>query len=248
MYRPSADWSELCRAVKSAARADVRIAAATLASSHTAGPIQPKASPNPNSGPHQDMPVDQRSASEPQIELSVLDDATDAMGHADPGPETADSRVKFADPRATTPPVYMPHRGTALSIVYLSVFIDMIGVSIILPVIPFLAIEFKASAFELGLLFSAYAGAQMIANLTTGRLSDRVGRKPVIMVSLAGSALGFMLQGFADSYGFYVAARLVSGLFGPPSRRFAPRSPRNPARVPTPQPVAPPWSRRTSRT
>jgi MFS family permease len=83
----------------------------------------------------------------------------------------------------------------ALSIAYLSVFIDILGVSIILPIIPFLAIEFDASAQQIGFIYAGYAGAQMISVPISGILSDRFGRRPLMMLSLFGSFIGFLFQG-----------------------------------------------------
>lgn len=102
----------------------------------------------------------------------------------------------------------------ALSIAYLSVFIDILGVSIILPIIPFLAIEFDASAQQIGFIYAGYAGAQMISVPISGILSDRFGRRPLMMLSLFGSFAGFLFQGLAWNITSFILARVVAGLFG----------------------------------
>ena len=82
----------------------------------------------------------------------------------------------------------------SLSIAYFSVFVDMAGVSIILPIIPFLVISFGGSGSEYGMVVASYAFAQMISVPFTGYLSDQYGRKPLLILSLAGSCGGFLFQ------------------------------------------------------
>eukprot|EP00603_Paraphysomonas_imperforata_P011628 CAMPEP_0114473564 /NCGR_PEP_ID=MMETSP0104-20121206/13050_1 /TAXON_ID=37642 ORGANISM="Paraphysomonas imperforata, Strain PA2" /NCGR_SAMPLE_ID=MMETSP0104 /ASSEMBLY_ACC=CAM_ASM_000202 /LENGTH=468 /DNA_ID=CAMNT_0001647759 /DNA_START=36 /DNA_END=1439 /DNA_ORIENTATION=+ len=102
----------------------------------------------------------------------------------------------------------------ALSIAYLSVFIDILGVSIILPIIPFLAIEFDASAQQIGFIYAGYAGAQMISVPISGMLSDKFGRRPMMLLSLFGSCAGFLFQGLAWNISSFILARVTAGLFG----------------------------------
>lgn len=102
----------------------------------------------------------------------------------------------------------------ALAIAYLSVFIDILGVSIILPIIPFLALQFNASPQQIGFIYAGYAGAQMISVPVSGRLSDRFGRRPLMLISLFGSFAGFMFQGLAWNILSFIMARVVAGAFG----------------------------------
>ncbi|CAL1161449.1 unnamed protein product, partial [Cladocopium goreaui] len=83
----------------------------------------------------------------------------------------------------------------AIWMVCITVFIDSLGGSISAPVMPFYAEEFQASSSEIGLLFSAYSLAQVIALPMLGRLADHVGRRPVLVLSLFGAAAGAFLQG-----------------------------------------------------
>ena len=65
----------------------------------------------------------------------------------------------------------------AMAIAFASVFIDLLGMGIILPVMPFLAIELNATSFDIGLIYAGFAIAQMISTPISGRLSDRFGRR-----------------------------------------------------------------------
>ncbi len=98
-------------------------------------------------------------------------------------------------------------RGTGSLInIFLVVFIDLLGFGLILPLLPFYAEQYGASDFVVGLLAASYALAQFIGAPLLGRLSDRYGRRPVLMISIAGTALGFLILGLADPIGRWLAA------------------------------------------
>src|SRR5688572_31120548 len=82
----------------------------------------------------------------------------------------------------------------------------------ILPLLPFYAQELHASPFEIGLLFSSYSLAQLLFAPLLGRLSDRVGRRPVLLASIAGGAASYLLFALAPTYGVLLLARTLSGL------------------------------------
>ena len=93
-------------------------------------------------------------------------------------------------------------RGTgSLLNIFLVVFIDLLGFGLILPLLPFYAGQYGASDFVVGLLAASYALAQFIGAPLLGRLSDRYGRRPVLMISIAGTALGFLILALADPIG-----------------------------------------------
>ena len=96
--------------------------------------------------------------------------------------------------------------------VFVIVFVDLLGFGLILPLLPFYADTYGASAIVIGLLGGAYALAQMIGAPVLGRLSDRHGRRPVLLVSIAGTALGFLLLGLADPLGRGLAGLLPASL------------------------------------
>jgi DHA1 family tetracycline resistance protein-like MFS transporter len=101
-----------------------------------------------------------------------------------------------------------------LSIIFLIVFIDLLGFSLILPLLPFYAETFGATPFQVGLLVASYAAAQLIGAPLLGRMSDRFGRKPVLLISLIGTFIGFIMLGFANSLWMLFASRLLDGFTG----------------------------------
>jgi DHA1 family tetracycline resistance protein-like MFS transporter len=98
--------------------------------------------------------------------------------------------------------------------VILVVFIDLLGFSLILPLLPYFAATFGASAFVTGLLVASYAAAQLIGAPVLGRLSDRYGRRPILLASVLGTALGFLLLGFAAALWVLFVSRVIDGLTG----------------------------------
>lgn len=96
----------------------------------------------------------------------------------------------------------------------MTVFIDLVGFGIILPLSPFLAREFHASAFEVGLLMSIYSVMQFLFSPFWGSLSDRIGRRPVILIGLFGGGLSYLLFAFSASLPLLFVARALAGVFG----------------------------------
>ena len=80
----------------------------------------------------------------------------------------------------------------------LIVLIDMLGFALIVPLLTFFADSFGATEFQTGLLVSSYALMQMIGAPILGRLSDKFGRRPVFLISIAGTFIGFLILGFAN--------------------------------------------------
>jgi MFS transporter, DHA1 family, tetracycline resistance protein len=103
-------------------------------------------------------------------------------------------------------------KNKALATVFLIIFIDLLGFSLILPLLPYYAAQFDASAFEIGLLVASFAATQFIAAPFLGRLSDRFGRRPVLLLSIFGNAIGFIILGLATNLWILFGARLFSGL------------------------------------
>ncbi|WP_221568343.1 MFS transporter [Alkalihalobacillus sp. TS-13] len=99
----------------------------------------------------------------------------------------------------------------ALPILFLVMFMVMVGFGIIIPVLPFLAEEVGGSPFELGLLMAVYSIMQLLFAPMWGRISDRIGRKPVMMLGVAGLAISFFIMAMADSLWVLFAARIIGG-------------------------------------
>ncbi|MFN2477408.1 MAG: MFS transporter [Chthoniobacterales bacterium] len=108
----------------------------------------------------------------------------------------------------------MSQKRSPLFILFLTVFIDMVGFGIIIPVLPLYAERFHATPLAIGWLTGIYSGMQIIFTPVLGRLSDRYGRRPVLMLSLAGTALGFLLMGWAHSLILLFVARIIAGITG----------------------------------
>lgn len=85
------------------------------------------------------------------------------------------------------------------------VFVDLLGFSLILPLLPYYAEKYGATEFVTGLLVASYALMQLIGAPLLGRLSDRYGRRPVLLASVFGTFVGFLLLGFADPIGSALA-------------------------------------------
>jgi DHA1 family tetracycline resistance protein-like MFS transporter len=107
-----------------------------------------------------------------------------------------------------------PSKMASLFIVYITVFVDLLGFGMILPLLPFYAMHFGASWLWIGVLATAYSAAQFAGAPVVGWLSDRFGRRPVLLVALAGSAVSLALAGFASSLTMLIVARGLAGLFG----------------------------------
>jgi len=105
-------------------------------------------------------------------------------------------------------------RKSSLTTLFIIVFIDLLGFSLILPLLPFYAETFGATPSLIGLLVASYAAAQLVGAPLLGRLSDRYGRRPVLVVSLMGTFIGFLLLGFANSLWMLFASRLLDGFTG----------------------------------
>jgi MFS transporter, DHA1 family, tetracycline resistance protein len=101
-----------------------------------------------------------------------------------------------------------------LIIVFVTVFIDLLGFGIIIPLLPFYAETFGATAFTVGLLATSFSLMQFIFAPIWGRLSDRVGRRPIILLGLLGSCLSYLAFGMASTLTALFAARIFAGIAG----------------------------------
>src|SRR5437868_13711234 len=101
-----------------------------------------------------------------------------------------------------------------LLIIFLTIFVNLLGFGIIVPLLPFYAEQFGASPLVIGFLFAIFSLCQLIASPILGDLSDRHGRRPILIFSLAGTVVSFVMLAMAQSVVMLFMARLVDGLSG----------------------------------
>lgn len=101
-----------------------------------------------------------------------------------------------------------------LMVIFLTIFVNLVGFGIIIPLLPFYAESFGASPLTIGLLFAIYSACQLVASPALGDLSDRYGRRPVLIFSLLGTVVSFVMMAMAHSIWVLFAARIVDGLSG----------------------------------
>ena len=105
-----------------------------------------------------------------------------------------------------------PPLGKVLVPVFLIVFTDIMGFGLMIPLLPFYAEHFGASAFTVGLLLSVFALCQLLAGPPLGQLSDRIGRKPVLVISQIGTLAGYILLALSNTLWLIFLARIIDGL------------------------------------
>ncbi len=101
-----------------------------------------------------------------------------------------------------------------LTILIAVAFIDMIGFAMVFPLLPFYALKFHAQPQTIGFIIAAFSGAQLISAPIWGRVSDRYGRRPALLIGLSASAIAFLVFGFANSVWLLFVSRFVQGAGG----------------------------------
>ena len=101
-----------------------------------------------------------------------------------------------------------------LLIVFLTIFIDLVGFGIVIPLLTFFAEEFRASPIDIGLLVASYSLMQFIFSPVWGNLSDRYGRRPILFLTILGSSVGYLMIGMAGSLWMIYAGRILAGVMG----------------------------------
>jgi DHA1 family tetracycline resistance protein-like MFS transporter len=97
-------------------------------------------------------------------------------------------------------------------VVFSTVLLDLVGFTMLLPVLPFYAQQYGASKFQVFLLYAAYSLAQFVVAPLLGRLSDRIGRRPVMLLSIAGDVVSYLVLAAAHGYAVVLLARIAAGV------------------------------------
>ena len=115
-----------------------------------------------------------------------------------------DSSLRFDD----------AHLAAAKRVVLLTVFLDILGFGIIIPQLAIYAAQYSATPEQIGLLASSYSAMQFLFAPFWGRLSDRIGRRPILVWSIFGTALGYIFFAYAGALWMLFAARILDGITG----------------------------------
>src|SRR5881628_3831284 len=105
----------------------------------------------------------------------------------------------------------MPASRSRLGVIFLTVLIDLIGFGIIMPILPLYAQRFGAQGIGYGALVFIFSAMQFVATALLGRLSDRIGRRPILLTTMVFNAAGYVLFALAPSYALLFVARVISG-------------------------------------
>src|SRR2546427_2469682 len=105
----------------------------------------------------------------------------------------------------------MPASRSRLGVIFLTVLIDLIGFGIIMPILPLYAQRFGAQGIGYGALVFIFSAMQFVATALLGRLSDRIGRRPILLTTMLFNAAGYVLFALAPSYALLFVARVISG-------------------------------------
>jgi len=105
-------------------------------------------------------------------------------------------------------------KNKSLGLMFFVVFVDLLGFGIMIPMLPFYARSMGADSIQIGLLMAAYSAFQILASPFWGSLSDRKGRRPVLLLTIAGQSAGFFLAAMAPSYAWLIVSRSIAGMFG----------------------------------
>lgn len=101
-----------------------------------------------------------------------------------------------------------------LAILFLTVFVDTLGFAIVIPILPLYAERFSASPAMIGALLAVYWAMGLLFSPVVGALSDRLGRKSILLLSTTGQAVVFFIMGSANGFGWLFVARTIHGIFG----------------------------------
>lgn len=101
-----------------------------------------------------------------------------------------------------------------LIIIFVTIFIDLLGFGIVIPLLTFYAEEFNATPFDIGLLVASFSLMQFIFSPIWGNISDRMGRRPILFITILGSSVGYLILGTASALWMIYAGRIIAGIMG----------------------------------
>jgi multidrug resistance protein len=107
-----------------------------------------------------------------------------------------------------------PDSRAVLGIIFLTVFLDLVGFGIVLPLLPFYATDLGATPLIVGLIIGSYSAMQFLFSPIWGSLSDRHGRRPLLILGLFGSAVSYIIFGLAESISVLLFSRVIAGIMG----------------------------------
>src|SRR6478609_9442839 len=122
------------------------------------------------------------------------------------------SSATLTEPQTT--PSDKKNSRAPLMMIFFTVLIDMIGFGIVIPILPLYAQKFHADPTQIGLLFGSFSFMQLIFAPLLGKWSDKVGRRPVLMLSILGSAIAFFTIGLANTLWMLFLGRMLDGMSG----------------------------------
>ncbi len=101
-----------------------------------------------------------------------------------------------------------------LTIIFITIFVDLIGFGIVLPLLPFYAQDFGATPMLIGLLVAIHPAMQFVSGPIWGRISDRVGRRPILLLGLVGSSVSYLIFALAGNLLWLFVSRAMAGIAG----------------------------------
>ncbi|HLV26822.1 MAG TPA: MFS transporter [Gemmatimonadales bacterium] len=142
-----------------------------------------------------------------------MSDSAGAPGSGSPDENDAGDTK---DPESVAPQAEPTRRDNArkLAILMVTAFVDMVGVLMVIPLLPFFATDLGASGFVVTVLIAAFSVAQLVSAPLWGRFSDRYGRRPALLIGLGASAIAYVVFAFADSVWLLLLSRVIQGAGG----------------------------------